>query len=57
MKRWWLIVPLLSGCVAARPATEDQRYYFGSAECIAHDAERGLRAVADFRREAAAAAG
>ncbi|HEX7006807.1 MAG TPA: gamma-glutamyltransferase [Alphaproteobacteria bacterium] len=43
--------------VAARPATEDQRYYFGSAECIAQDPRTGLRAVADFRREAAAGAG
>jgi gamma-glutamyltranspeptidase/glutathione hydrolase len=43
--------------VAARPATEEQRYYFGSAECIVLEPGTGLRAVADFRREAAAAAG
>jgi gamma-glutamyltranspeptidase len=43
--------------VEARPATEDQRYFFGSAECITLDPQRGLLAVADFRREAAAAAG
>jgi gamma-glutamyltranspeptidase/glutathione hydrolase len=43
--------------VEARPATEEQRYFFGSAECIAFDPKDGLLAVADFRREAAAAAG
>jgi len=43
--------------VEARPATEDQRYFFGSAECVTLDPQRGLLAVADFRREAAAAAG
>jgi gamma-glutamyltranspeptidase/glutathione hydrolase len=43
--------------VAARMATKTQRYFFGSAECIAIDASGGLTAAADFRREAAAAAG
>ena len=43
--------------VEARPATEDQRYFFGSAECITLDPKDGLLAVADFRREAAASAG
>jgi gamma-glutamyltranspeptidase len=42
--------------VAARMATQTQRYFFGSAECIAIDASGGLTAAADFRREAAAAA-
>jgi gamma-glutamyltranspeptidase/glutathione hydrolase len=42
--------------VAARMATRTQRYFFGSAECIAIDASGALTAAADFRREAAAAA-
>jgi gamma-glutamyltranspeptidase len=42
--------------VAARMATRTQRYFFGSAECIAIDATGALTAAADFRREAAAVA-
>jgi gamma-glutamyltranspeptidase/glutathione hydrolase len=42
--------------VAARMATRTQRYFFGSAECIAIDGSGALTAAADFRREAAAAA-
>jgi gamma-glutamyltranspeptidase len=42
--------------VPARIARREQRYFFGSAECIAIDACGELTAVADFRREAAAMA-
>jgi hypothetical protein len=42
--------------VPARAAAREQRYFFGSAECIAIDACGELTAVADFRREAAAMA-
>ncbi len=42
--------------VPARLATRKQRYFFGSAECIAIDPAGGLTAAADFRREAAAEA-
>jgi gamma-glutamyltranspeptidase/glutathione hydrolase len=42
--------------VPARVASRQQRYFFGSAECIAIDGSGRLTAAADFRREAAAAA-
>jgi len=42
--------------VPARLAARNQRYFFGSAECIAIDPSGALTAVADFRREAAAVA-
>lgn len=42
--------------IEARVAARDQRYFFGSAECISIEPSGDLLAVADFRREAEAAA-
>ncbi len=42
--------------IEAGVAAPEQRFFFGSAECVARGDDGTLTAVADFRREAAAAA-
>jgi len=42
--------------IEARVAAPDQRFFFGSAECVEVGGDGTLTAAADFRREAAAGA-
>jgi len=51
-----MVEALASRGIDARVATPDQRFFFGSAECVEIGRDGSLTAAADYRREAAAGA-